>query len=149
MDGLKITNQEIKDRIAKANERYNQLLAMGWEETPNGILSQAEIKKAGFIKQNGEWKIPMEVYIATVASGGVKKGAKYLGVSMKYINWLDARDLKPIGGQQKIDSEIEKQSKVKIKRDILVPRGNEATRVAEQFGGVVVDGEIDVSKIPF
>ena len=149
MSGLKTTNKEMEERIRIAKEKYNQLIAIGWEKTPNGILPPEEIKKAGFIKKRGEWLIPMEVYIATVSSSGLKKGAKYLGVTMQYINWLDARRSIPESGQIKIDREIESQSKPRIKRDILVPRGDNATQVAKEFGGEIVDGDIDVSKIPF
>ena len=132
MERLKITNTEIQKKIALANQARKKLMDEGWEETPSGLLPPDEIKKAGFVKSGGEWLIPTDVYISEVARGGLKKGEKYLGVSMQYVRWRDSRDKPPESGDQKIDKEI-----------------NDATKVAKDFGGVVVNGEINVEKIPF
>ena len=143
MDGVNMTNKEFNDRVKKAQERYEKLQQNGWEETPNGLLSIEEIKNAGFVRQDGKWKIPTDVYIAEVAHGGLSKGAKYIGISMKYINWLEEKKRSKESGQTKIDVEILEQEKLSTKD------ANNIEALAKEFGGTVVSNKIDIENIPF
>ena len=133
-------------KIQKANEKYEEYIKLGWEETPDGLLPPDEIKRAGFIKQGGQWLIPTDVYIAEVASAGLKKGAKYIGISMQYIHWKEKffNKIEETG-----DAKIEKEIREVKQYDMALPRISKtdvATKVAKSFGGVK---EINVADIPF
>ena len=60
---------------------------MGWQNTPDGLLSPKEIQAAGFVFQDGEYKIPAQVYIAESSAFGRPKGQKYIGASEQYMQW--------------------------------------------------------------
>ena len=143
MDGLKLTKKKIEERINESNKKWEDLVNKGWEETPDGLLPPEEIERAGFVKQDDEWKIPTDVYIAEVAMGGIKRGSKYIGVSMKYINWREERKLKYKNVESRIEREIEKQS------NIITQEEKGIKNLIKEFGGTLVNDKPDILEIPF
>ena len=69
---------------------HKDKLSKGWEVTPDGIMPLKEIKKAGYIMQDGNWMIPSEVYLTDGNDGG-KAGVKNVGPSQQYLYWRKHR----------------------------------------------------------
>lgn len=96
--------------IQKGKQSIQEKLDKGWEETPDGLLPLSEIQKAGYIKKDGAYFIPVEAYIVENANSIYRKGDKYIGVAKQYLDWRRRRKEKAEGNiDYYIDQEINKE----------------------------------------
>ena len=125
--------KSLKDRIADGIRWRKAKLAVGWQETPNGLMPMLEVKRAGFIlDENKVWTIPAEEYIAD-GNGTIKAGEKYWGASRQYLEWRQTRRIR---NYSKVETPT--PSKLNFKE-------NEKEKAMPVFN----NGEINISQIPF
>lgn len=125
----KAGKKTLADRIAEGKASVAAKLAAGWEWTPDGLLSPADIFAAGYVPYpNGAYGIPSEEYISD-GNGDRRPGEKYVAASRRYMDWR--RQF--LYGEKKISEPVKQQGFIQgaIKP---VPKNED---------------EIDVSKIPF
>ena len=133
--------RSVKDLIKLGNEWRDKKLKEGCEKTPDGYLPMIEIKKAGYVMSRwGEWTIPLESYIA---DGNYDKpaGQKYWGTSKQYLHWKKKREIEDSNRDLMPTTSKFNFKKEKEEEAVLFPIPTKDE--------VDVDGDIDVSKIPF
>jgi len=119
-----------KDKIEEGRAWKKDLLAKGYQETPDGLLPMSEVNKAGYVLKDNQWFIPKEEYIAD-GNYDRKAGEKYIGASQQYLHWRQQRQ---IADSNRISNPQDKQLKM-IKEVVKSPP--------------ILNDEIDISKIPF
>ena len=93
-------SKSIEERIAEGREWYSKQLKNGMQETPIGLLTLVDVKKAGLVlDENGDWAIPSEMYIAD-GNSDRPAGEKYTGISKQFISWWKARLFDNINGKK-------------------------------------------------
>lgn len=101
----------LKELIKKGNEWKEKIINEGWENTCDGWLSPNDIDQSGLVYKFGDWFIPVQIYIAQETKGGLKKGQKYLGVAIQYLEWRKKK------GFISIDDKIDKEMVMEIRND--------------------------------
>lgn len=71
----------------------------GWAYTPDGWLSPANIKAAGYILKDGHYFIPGEEYISDKKTETKELGEKYWYYSKQYLAWKKRKYIKEYGGK--------------------------------------------------
>lgn len=94
----KFTTQEVdgkkssEKKIEEGRQWKKDMLAKGYQETPDGLLPITEIKKAGYVWKDEQWFIPADEYIAD-GNSDRQPGEKYIGASRQYLNWRKRREI--------------------------------------------------------
>ena len=102
--------------MEKAKEWKRAIMNEGWEYTCDGWLSPNDIEASGLVYKNGEYHIPIQIYIAKDNNGGLKKGQKYRGAAEQYLQWRKRYQERKYG-YKSIDEQIEKEIEMEIKID--------------------------------
>jgi hypothetical protein len=108
-------NEAMRKIILKGKRDKKKKYDLGWRETPDGFLSPKDIRDAGFVLKDGEYRYPGIEEIADHDMGSVKKGQKHMVIDPKYFEW---KRKKIMSTEERIENFAENKSQIDLLRSI-------------------------------